>query len=134
MEQSTMCLKKSWSNYFYCTQASHTQILKLVQKNFKPEKHGELDKKRASQASHNTATEISNLKGGQLHITHLNLTSWSTALAVYLKDLSSTQSSEERKGRKGRTKAKEKLQLYKLPSGWQAVGAKGQKDRRKLGP
>lgn len=101
------------NQYFY----THTGFTKPnleassqeLKENFKPEKHWKVDKK-ASQASHNTATEISDLKGDNCtshtlepHILEL------TALAVYLKDLSSTQSSEEREGRKVRTRGKEKL-------------------------
>ena len=58
---------RTWrtSNYFYCTQASHNQILKPVQKNLRKnssQRCMEKVDKKASQAPHNIASETSNLK------------------------------------------------------------------------
>lgn len=103
-----------------------------MKENFKPEKHWKVDKK-ASQASHNTATEISDLKGDNCtshtlepHILEL------TALAVYLKDLSSTQSSEERERGGGASKDEGKGEAIALQASLKVANG-GKKGGKKNG-
>jgi hypothetical protein len=124
---------RTWrtSSYFYCTQASHNQILKPVQKNSRKNSSQRLHRKsrqKTSQASHNTATETSNLKANRAHTRTSHPRTQSSSVSHPHKTLK-----KERGGREER-KERRSYSFTSFPEGDKQWSEKRQKDRRKLGP